>query len=198
MSNLPLKKPLGIYMQNVITRKIQLNINEIGGNIKYNIEKKLQTNLEGKCTIEGFIKPDSISLHTYSSGLISGSNVIFDVVFACLVCRPVQGMKISRCIVKNNTKAGIRAETKEKVSPVVIFISRDHHHRDQYFNELKEGDDISVKVIGQRFELNDKFVSVIGELIKPRKQPIKRGKIRILDKLHKQHLGEEKVSEEIV
>jgi len=186
MSTLPLKKPSGIYMQNVITRKIQLSIGEVGSNIKHNIEKKLQANLEGRCTVEGFIKPGSIALHTYSSGLISGSNVVFDVVFACLICRPVQGMKIARCIVKNNTKAGIRAETKEVVSPVVIFISRDHHHRDQYFNELKEGDEISVKVIGQRFELNDKFVSVIGELMKPRKHSSKQGKIRILGKAQKQ------------
>ena len=198
MSTLPVKKLAGIYMQNVITRKIQLNIGEVGSNIKYNIEKKLQANLEGRCTVEGFIKPDSISLHTYSSGLISGSNVVFDVVFGCLICRPVQGMKIPRCVVKNNTKAGIRAETKEKISPVVVFISRDHHHRDQYFNDLKEGDEISIKVIGQRFELNDKFVSVIGELMKPRKQPVKRGKIRILSKGQNQTAGSEIASEESI
>jgi DNA-directed RNA polymerase subunit E'/Rpb7 len=186
MSTPPSGKPLGIYMRNIITRKVQLNIEEVGSNIKRNIEKKLQATLEGRCTIEGFIKPDSISLHTYSSGLISGDKVIFDVVFTCLVCRPVQGMKISKCVVKNNTKAGIRAETKEQVSPVVIFISRDHHYRDQYFNDLKEGDEISVKVIGQRFELNDRYVSVIGELMKPRKPPVKRGKIKILDKPEKQ------------
>jgi DNA-directed RNA polymerase subunit E'/Rpb7 len=194
MSTLPSKKPLGIYMHNVITRKVQLSIREVGSNIKYNIENKLQTTLEGRCTVEGFIKPGSISLHTYSSGLISGDKVIFEVVFACLICRPVQGMKISRCVVKNNTKAGIRAETKEQVSPVVIFISRDHHHRDQYFNDLKEGDEINVKVIGQRFELNDRFVSIIGELMKPHRSPAKRGKIKILDK-SQQSGGKEEVLE---
>lgn len=181
MSSPSSKFSSGIYAQNILTRKIQLDIGEIGSNIKYNIEKKLKTKLEGRCTIEGFIKPNSVSLHTYSSGLINGSNVEFEVVFECLVCRPIQGMKFSKCVVKNNTKAGIRAMTKETVSPVVIFISRDHHYRDKYFNSLKEGDEISVKVIGQRFELNDKFVSVIGELMKERSLPSKRSKIKILE-----------------
>jgi hypothetical protein len=39
-----------------------------------------------------------------------------------------------------------------------------------YFADVKEGDKITVRVIGQRFELNDKFVSVIGELIKPKEK----------------------------
>jgi hypothetical protein len=45
-----------------------------------------------------------------------------------------------------------------------IFIARDHHYNIPYFSELKEKDIIMVRVIGQRFELNDPFVSVIGEL----------------------------------
>jgi hypothetical protein len=72
------------------------------------------------------------------------------------------------CVAKNITKAGIRAESANDVpSPVVVFIAKDHHYNISYFNEVKEGDKITVRVIGQRFELNDKYVSVIGELIKP-------------------------------
>ena len=46
------------------------------------------------------------------------------------------------------------------------------------FNEVKDGDKINVKVIGQRFELNDKYISIIGELVKEKentyqKQPAK-------------------------
>jgi hypothetical protein len=72
------------------------------------------------------------------------------------------------CVAKNITKAGIRAESASDVpSPVVVFIAKDHHYNISYFNEVKEGDKIIVRVIGQRFELNDKYVSIIGELIKP-------------------------------
>jgi diaminopimelate decarboxylase len=49
------------------------------------------------------------------------------------------------------------------------------------FSEIQEGDKINVRVIGQRFELNDKYVSIIGELMKEKefitntktRQPIK-------------------------
>jgi len=32
----------------------------------------------------------------------------------------------------------------------------------------KEGDIINVRIIGQRFELNDKYISVIATLIEPK------------------------------
>ena len=44
---------------------------------------------------------------------------------------------VHKCIVKNITKAGIRAETAEIISPVVIFIARDHYHTDKYFSTIK-------------------------------------------------------------
>jgi len=35
---------------------------------------------------------------------------------------------------------------------------------------VKEDDKIMVRVIGQRFELNDPFISVIAELVKPKEK----------------------------
>jgi hypothetical protein len=71
------------------------------------------------------------------------------------------------CYAKNITQAGIRAFTSldEKKSPVIIYVSRDHHSSNSYFNSVAEKDFIRIRVIGQRFELNDKQVSVIGELM---------------------------------
>ena len=136
----------------------------IGTNIKQVLEKAIALQIEGKCIIEGYVKPGSIAVITFSSGVISAADIVFEVVFECLVCSPVEGM-ILRCIAKNITKAGIRAETNEEPSPVVIFIARDHHYKSDYFSTVKENDTIQVKVIGQRYELNDKYVSVIAELL---------------------------------
>jgi hypothetical protein len=78
----------------------------------------------------------------------------------------VEGMIIS-CVAKNITKAGIRAESAGEVpSPVVVFIAKDHHYNVPHFADIQEGDKINVRVVGQRFELNDKYVSIIGEIIK--------------------------------
>jgi CTP synthase (UTP-ammonia lyase) len=80
------------------------------------------------------------------------------------VCSPVEGMQIN-CIAKHINKAGIRAEVKDTPSPVVIFIARDHNYSSQLFSQVKENDNINVRVIGQRFELNDTYISIIAQLI---------------------------------
>jgi DNA-directed RNA polymerase subunit E'/Rpb7 len=160
-------KIITIYSRCLITRNIVLPITAIGKNIKEVIEENIKSNFEGKCLVEGFIKPNSTKIITYSSGIIyRGSLVSFEVIFECDVCFPVEGMLVS-CIAKNITKAGIRAESANEVpSPVIVFIAKDHHYNVAHFNDVKEGDKINVRVIGQRFELNDKYVSIIGELVK--------------------------------
>jgi len=90
--------------------------------------------------------------------------VLFDVIYDCLVANPVESM-VFDCIVKSITKVGIRAELEEEVSPFIIFIARDHHYNNDLFSKINEGDIITVRVIGQRFELNNKFISIIAELI---------------------------------
>jgi DNA-directed RNA polymerase subunit E'/Rpb7 len=158
-----------VYSRCLINRKIVLPITAIGKNLKETIEENIKTNFDGKCVVEGFIRPDSVNLipNAYSGGKIErGNNIAFEVVFECDVCFPVEGMIIN-CIAKNITKAGIRAESANDVpSPIVVFIAKDHHYSVAQFAEIKEGDRINVRVIGQRFELNDKYISIIGELIK--------------------------------
>jgi DNA-directed RNA polymerase subunit E'/Rpb7 len=163
-----------VYSRCLLTRKIVLPITAIGKNIKEVIEDNIQAIFEGKCVVEGFIKPISSKIITYSSGTIErGNNVCFEIVFECDVCFPVEGMLIP-CVAKNITKAGIRAESATDFpSPIVVFVAKDHHYNVPNFGDIKEGDKISVRVIGQRFELNDKYVSIIGELVKE-KEPFQQ------------------------
>jgi len=155
---------MSLYIKNIISKKLTVPVKFVGVNIKSVLEKILADNFEGKCCIEGYVKRDSVKIITYSCGNITGNVAIFTVVFEFLVCNPPHGMRIS-CAVKNITNAGILARVDEDIySPVNIFIARDHHYNIPYFSKLKVGDIIMVRVIGQRFELNDTFVSVIAEL----------------------------------
>ena len=159
-----------IYSRCLITRNIVLPITSIGTNIREILNKKINDNYEGKCLVEGFIEKNSTKIVSHSSGLIQrGTNITFVVVFECNVCFPVEGTLIS-CVAKNITKAGIRAESSDEIpSPIVVFIARDHHYNSESFNEIKEGDKFTARVIGQRFELNDKYISIIAELKVERK-----------------------------
>ena len=154
-----------IYSKSLLTRNITLPITIIGRNIKETIENVINDHYEGKCLVEGYIKPKSSKIITFSSGVIAGDNISFEVVFECMICNPVEGMNIM-CIAKNITKAGIRAESANEIpSPIVVFIARDHHFNNNKFINIQEGDMLQIRVIGQRFELNDSYISIIGELI---------------------------------
>jgi DNA-directed RNA polymerase subunit E'/Rpb7 len=158
-----------IYSRCLITRNISLPMTTINKNIREIIESQISYLFEGKCINEGFVKPGSTKIITYSSGVIErGTIILFEVLFECLVCFPVEGSLVS-CVAKNITKAGIRAESAdESPSPIVVFIARDHHFSNSYFSSIQEGDKFTVRIIGQRFELNDKYISVIAEIIKPK------------------------------
>ena len=170
-----------LFTPALITKKIHVNIQNIGNNIKQTLEKMIASDIEGKCIVEGFVKNGSTKIMTYSSGLIKGSTVTFEVAYECSICSPVEGMSIT-CVAKNITKAGIRAETADSPSPVVIFVARDHHNTTPYFSDVKENDEITVKVIGQRYELNDKYISIIAELMPPQARAQAQAQAQVIRK----------------
>lgn len=180
--NMKSYKPTGdksIYNQIMITRQIPIDIINIGQNLKQTLLNIISNSVEGKCIEEGYIKSKSTKILTYSSGLIKGGQVIFEVVFECLACCPVEGMHI-KCRAVNITKAGIKAQIDDDSGdiPVVIFLARDHHYKMDYFSTVNVDELIKVRVIGQRFELNDEYISIIAELMEPVKneRPFKGAK----------------------
>ena len=156
----------------IINRKVFILMKNIGSNIKAIMLKMINGDIAGKCIKEGYIKPNSISIITHSNGIQESDYIKFDVVIECLVCNPVEGQNIS-CKVVNITKAGIRASIDDDNDPLVIFIARDHSYLNKNFSNIKDDQEIIVRVIGQRFELNDKNISVIGELVESKNKPQK-------------------------
>ena len=152
-----------IYTNAILTKKIYVNTKNIGVDLNNVFNEILKTTFEGKCTVDGYIVPDSIKIITYSAGCIEGDEVSFEIVFECSICNPREGM-ILTCIAKNITKAGIRAEINDKINPLIIFIARDHNYQSKNFSDINENDEIKVRVIGHRYELNDKNISVIAEM----------------------------------
>jgi DNA-directed RNA polymerase subunit E'/Rpb7 len=171
-------KIYGVYIRSILTQKVVISINEVGKNIKQNLEKKISSKIEGKCIKEGFIKPKSVNVISYSSGLVNLSYIEFEVVFECMICHPVEGMLVE-CDVKTVTKAGIHAvvNTEDDVVPVTVFVARDHNYNDAYFATIKENMKITVRVIGVRFELNDPYICVIGKLVQNRDEGRKGGEL---------------------
>ena len=181
------RKIYGVYIQSMLTMKVVLPIVEVGKNVKENLEKIISRRNEGKCIAEGFIRPGSIKVIRYSSGNVAGPNVEFDTVFECMICHPVEGMLIE-CDVKTITKAGVHAEVVDNVGavPITAFIARDHHFSDRSFGEVKENAKIVVRVVGVRFELNDPYICVLGQLVEKKEGYQKGG-----NELPKLHISDE-------
>jgi DNA-directed RNA polymerase subunit E'/Rpb7 len=155
---------MSLYIKNIITKKLSIPIKYVGANIKQVLEDILKKDFEGKCCIDGYVKRGSSKIITYSCGNILGNIAIFTIVFEYLVCNPPNGMRIS-CIVNNITNAGIMGVANNSdISPINVFIARDHHYNIPYFSQLANDDVVMVRVIGQRFELNDSAVFIIAEL----------------------------------
>lgn len=161
------KKDENIYSNAIISKSICLSFINIGSDLKNTFSKILKEQNEGKCIEEGYVKPNSIKILSYSCGEINGSTVCFNIIFECEICFPVEGMYIN-CVAKNITKAGIKAEidtySEEEKSPLIIFLARDHNYLIKKFSNISINDKIRIRVIGQRFELNDEYISVLGEL----------------------------------
>ena len=168
------KETKSVYSPCQITKSIMLPMTAIGKNLQQTLENTIAKMVGGKCIVEGYVRQDSIRVITFSSGVVKGENVLFDVVFNGEVCYPVSGMNLN-CIAKNITKAGIRAESAdEQSSPFVLFIARDHFYASDYFNSIEENEKFVARVIAQRFELNDKYVSIIAELVPPKEREFKK------------------------
>lgn len=175
------KKSYGLFMQNVLTRKVNMQFIHMGKNVRELLQKSLIQDLEGKCVLEGYIKTNSVRVINYSAGQLIGDNVQFTVLFECLLCNPVENQRVTvRAL--NVTKAGIRAEAvvKGDISPLDVFIARDHNYKNKQFNNVKEGDEFSIRIIGQRYEINDPVISVLGELV--REKRVQKPKPRLVIK----------------
>jgi len=163
-----------VYARNMISMKIHLNMREIGDSTKLNLERKIVQRTEGKCIPEGYVRPDSVKIVTYSSGVIKMNLVEFQVVFECLICNPVEG-QVVECTTKTITKAGIHAEvmTDRKFIPMKVFVARDHNYANHMFGDVKEDQTISVRIIGKRFELNDPYIVAIASLVDSGKEQLR-------------------------
>lgn len=164
------KKNNNIYLKSILNRTIFLKYNNLGSNLNDTIKKVIENNIGGICVEEGFIKPNSCNILTYSNGVISGNKVQFDVVIECEICNMSQGVIIN-CIVENVTKAGIKAKINDEYNPLIIFVARDHNYLNEDFGKIENGSEISVKILGQRYELNDNQISVIAKLNSVNEKP---------------------------
>ena len=135
-----------VYTPSRLLKKLTISIQHVQKDMTPVFQDILKK-MEGQCCEEGFVEPDSVQIDSYSAGTIQGTNVIFDVVILCNLAYPSAGQLY-----------------EAKVENITIFIARDHHYNHEKFVDVKEGDILIIKVLGQRFVLHDETIGVIATL----------------------------------
>lgn len=157
-----------IFMKMQLLEKVKLEPAFISKGYRDEVLKRLKLKVEGICTKHGYIRPDSIELYKVCTGRVEliglNGNTVFDVYFWADVCNPLLGSVI-RCRVSNVNKFGILAEAGSIIEAIVAKNSV-NIVSDVDLEKIRIGDEVMIEVVGKKYELNDKKISLIGKIVK--------------------------------
>jgi DNA-directed RNA polymerase subunit E'/Rpb7 len=151
-----------LFERRQLTKKVHIYSKFLQKNMNAVILAQLKMNVEGKCSSEGFIQRNSITILEYSLGrtnYIKGG-VDYDITFQADICFPHRGQQL-KAPMTLKSKVGIHAE----LPPLKILIPRDLHLGNKEFDEVKEGEDLEFEVVGSTFKQKDTEIVVVGKLL---------------------------------
>jgi len=151
-----------LFERRDLKKKVHIHSKFLQKNMQASILAQLKMNFEGRCSSEGFIQRNSVTILNYSLGrtnYIKGG-VDYDVDFQADVCLPHPG-QIFKAPIKLRSKVGIHAETP----PIKVLIPRDLHLGNSDFDSAQVGEEVEFEVIGTQFKQQDADIIIVGKLI---------------------------------
>ena len=152
-----------IFVKSVLTHHISLSPDQIENGVDSTILGILKKTVENKCSKDGFVKKDSVSLIKRTTGQIRNNqftgDIHFQVLYSCMICNPSNDQDLM-CTVKQKNKMGIMATN----GPLLIIIPFQHHSNRDIFQNIEENAKIIVSVIGKRFNTGDSNIEVVAKV----------------------------------
>jgi DNA-directed RNA polymerase subunit E'/Rpb7 len=141
----------------------------ISKDFRQHVHNKLKASVEGVCTRHGFIKQNSVEFYKVAPGNVEliglNGSVVYDVYYYADVCNPLVGNTI-KSTVTNVNKFGILAEVHGILEIIIAKNSVNIvHDKNISLDDIKIGDVIDIEILGKKYELNDKKISLIGKVI---------------------------------
>ena len=173
----------GIETLALFEEKISLTPRDLANhkiNIQSVIAAKLAEKLEGKCSLHGWVLPNSSKVLSRSMGYIEKGRFTGDVVFhiqaQARVLNPPSGSHVVGEVIGNNMmgmyvsyKVRMRQEDRKTkqivlsdIDAIKIILPRDLHIGDESFSKIEIGDTVHVEIKKSRFQVNDKFILSVG------------------------------------
>jgi ribA/ribD-fused uncharacterized protein len=173
----------GIETLALFEEKISLTPRDLANhkiNIQSVIAAKIAEKLEGKCSLHGWVLPNSSKVLSRSMGYIEKGRFTGDVVFhvqtQARVLNPPSGSHVVGEVIGNNMmgmyvsyRVRMRQEDKKTkqvvtsdIDAIKIILPRDLHIGDESFSKVEIGDKVHVEIKKSRFQVNDKFILSVG------------------------------------
>lgn len=157
-----------IIVDVLLSDNVKLKPTQLGKNMKDILSYHLRKKYEGVCSHNGFILEGSIQIYKYSIGKIIdlslNGDILYTVTYNAKTCNPIIG-NVVKCKVGNKNKFGILAvsETIFNKKPFnILEIIVPQTISDVV--DIEIGKMIHIEIVGKKFELGDKKISVIGKL----------------------------------
>ena len=157
---------------------IKIHPKYIGKDIEKNVLRELKQRKEGICSDHGYIKKNSIRIIKISSGKVEMSTfhgyMNFMVKYSAMVCNPVKG-NIVNAVVVNMNNFGILCssfitEDNGSKTPILEIIIPKHSLTIQsdvdLKNSVKINNEVKVQIVGKKYQLYNKKISIIGKIVK--------------------------------
>lgn len=151
-----------LFERRELTKKVKIHAKFIQKNIQASLLAQLKGQYQGRCSAEGYIHKDSLTIVNYSLGRVDylKGGVNYDVSFQADICLPHPGQKL-KAPVTLRSKIGVHAET----GPIKVLIPRDLHIGDDQFDSIKPEEEVEFEVIGTQFKQGDEYIVVVGKLL---------------------------------
>lgn len=174
-----------VFVRTLLQDKVKIIPSLLGKNLEHVILNILRKKYEAKCSQYGYIKTDSLAIYKYSMGSIIApslnGDIQFTVQFYAHVFNPVIGQIIKAKVVNAN-KFGILAECESFVE-IIIAKNTSTLTSDIDLNTVNIGDVINVEILGKKYELNDKKISIVGRAVQDISTPSTTSKIRKISRV---------------
>lgn len=150
-----------LFERRELTKKVKIHAKFIQKNIQASLLAQLKMQYQGRCSAEGYIHKDSLTIINYSLGRVDylKGGVNYDVTIQADVCLPHPGQRL-KAPVTLRSKIGVHAET----GPIKVLIPRDLHIGDDQFDSISPEEEVEFEVIGSQFKQGDEYIVVVGKL----------------------------------
>ena len=124
--------------------------------------EKLSTNMEGRCSKNGYVISGTVRILSRSMGAMEKGrftgNILFQVQAEATVLNPCDGTILEGEVIRKN-KMGTYVSYMDAIR---VIIPRDLYIGDEAYDAVQIGDRIQVEIKKSRFQVNDPYILSIG------------------------------------